>query len=90
MFWHLYPLHFNEALRANVVGKYNCPKPANIDALPPWRDIESHLPPLLRSYLQAGATIASEPALDSFFGCVDFLTILDLSAVNPKYQRRYF
>jgi putative hemolysin len=90
LFWHLSPLHLNETLKSEVLPSYKCPIPANIDSLPAWREIEDQIPPLLRTYLQAGATIASEPALDTFFGCVDLLTVLDLHNMNPKFKRRYF
>lgn len=90
MFWHLYPFYFKDTLRSAVLPNYNCPKPTGIDSLPTWREVEASIPPLLRSYLQAGAYISSEPALDALFGCVDFLTALDLKEINPKYHRRYF
>lgn len=90
MFWHLYPAHYNEKFRARVLPSFNCPMPANLDALPPWSEVEPEVPSLLKSYLQAGAWIVSEPALDTFFNCVDFFTILDLRQLNAKYSRRYF
>lgn len=48
------------------------------------------VPPLLRSYLKAGARIYSSPALDLSFCCSDFLTILDLKELNPSFGKRYF
>jgi putative hemolysin len=90
MFWHLYPAFYNEEFRSEVLPHFNCPMPVNLDTLPPWSEIESQVPSLLKSYLQAGAWIASEPALDTFFNCVDFLTVLDLRQVNSRYSKRYF
>lgn len=90
MYWHLYPIFFNSTIAAKVQPRYLCPRPSNIDSLPGWNVIESQIPALLKSYLQAGAYICSEPALDLFFGCVDILTTLDLQSVHPKFYRRYF
>jgi putative hemolysin len=47
------------------------------------------IPPLLRSYLAAGAKVYGWPALDREFACVDLLTILDWKQLNPKFQSRY-
>lgn len=47
------------------------------------------LPPLLRSYLNAGSFVYGLPAYDKDFLCFDLLTILDLSKLNPKFQARY-
>ena len=90
MYWHLYPLFFNSQIAARVLPKYLCPRPSNVDLLPGWNIVEPQIPSLLKSYLQAGAHICSEPALDMLFGCVDFLTVLDLENIHPKYSRRYF
>ncbi len=48
------------------------------------------LPPLLRSYLQAGAAVYGEPAHDKVFSCVDLLTILDLKKLNRRFRERFF
>lgn len=47
------------------------------------------LPPLFRSYLHAGAQVFGYPALDQDFRCADFFTVLDLGALNKKFQERY-
>ena len=54
---------------------------------PFWKKL---LPPLLRSYLQAGSKVHGAPALDKDFQCIDLLTILDLRSVQGSYARRYF
>jgi len=56
----------------------------------PLEDPKRMIPPLLRSYLNAGAEIHGFPALDLEFGTVDFLTILDLEEINPAFLKRYF
>ncbi len=47
------------------------------------------IPPLLRSYLQAGAKVYGHPALDASFSCTDLLTILDWQELNPKFHSRF-
>lgn len=54
------------------------------------RPVEEHIPPLLYSYIKAGAKIHSLPALDRQFKTADFFTILDMNEINPKHYRRYF
>jgi len=48
------------------------------------------IPPLLRSYINAGAKICGAPAIDRDFGCIDFMTILDLDEISQTYRKRYF
>jgi len=48
------------------------------------------IPPLLKSYLSAGALVYGAPALDIDFKCQDYLTIIDLENLNPSYRKRYF
>jgi len=48
------------------------------------------LPPLLRSYLHAGAKVFGVPAWDREFKCVDLLTVLRVKDLNPKFKSRFF
>jgi putative hemolysin len=48
-----------------------------------------NIPPLLKYYLKAGAMICGEPALDNFFRCTDFFTVLDAESLNKSVERRY-
>lgn len=48
------------------------------------------VPPLLKSYLMAGAKVVGLPAFDEEFGCFDFLTVLDLNEISSSFKRRYF
>lgn len=50
---------------------------------------EAIIPPLLRSYLRAGAKVSQAPSHDPDFACVDFLTVLDLEASNDRFMGRY-
>lgn len=47
------------------------------------------LPPLFKAYLNAGAKVISEPALDRKLRCVDFLTLLDMRELSPARLKRY-
>ena len=47
------------------------------------------LPRLMVAYLSAGARICGEPAIDREFGTIDFLTVLDLDNVSPRFARKY-
>lgn len=48
------------------------------------------VPPLLRSYLAAGAKVYGHPAYDREFECIDVLTILDMNLLNPRFKQRFF
>lgn len=43
----------------------------------------SHIPRLMRTYLSLGATICSEPAMDTQFKTVDYLALFDLASMHP-------
>ena len=47
------------------------------------------IPPLLNSYLRAGAKVFGAPALDSAFRCVDLFTVLKMDKITPLFERRY-
>ncbi len=51
--------------------------------------IKDYIPPLLKSYITAGAKIHGYPALDRELECVDFLTILDIFEMSSMFKRRY-
>lgn len=50
---------------------------------------ESLIPPLMKAYLKFGAKIASEPAFDKDFDCVDLLTILKKEDMTNSLARRF-
>lgn len=56
----------------------------------PAMEVKDMIPPLLKSYLAAGAKVHGHPALDRDFECIDFLTILNLEKISPLFKRRYF
>lgn len=90
IFWHLYPAFHNNEYGMSVLPKFQFVSNSAQNQMFVWSEVEQHIPSLLKSYFQAGAKICSEPALDTFFQCVDFLTVLDLEKIDSKYQRRYF
>jgi len=47
------------------------------------------IPRLLRAYLNLGARICGEPALDREFKTIDFLTLLDLESLSPVARSRF-
>ncbi|HZD13753.1 MAG TPA: GNAT family N-acyltransferase [Pseudonocardiaceae bacterium] len=61
----------------------------------PW-DVElaplpagGSVPPLLRGYLRLGAWVCGPPAHDRDFGVADFLVLLALDRVHPRYLRHF-
>ncbi len=46
------------------------------------------MPPLLRTYLKAGAKLAPVPAFDPDFQCFDFFTILKRKDLNSAFMKR--
>ena len=48
------------------------------------------LPPLFQSYLNLGAEVCGPPALDSEFGTIDFLVLLDLDRLDERTRRTFF
>ena len=47
------------------------------------------MPPLLRGYLRLGAWVCGPPAHDPDFGVADFLVLLGLDRVDPRYLRHF-
>ncbi len=51
--------------------------------------IRAKTPALFQSYLKSGAVVCGEPAVDFDFGCIDFLTVLNLEKLSKLFARRY-
>jgi putative hemolysin len=75
---HLSPMQW----RTRPLPAYDCP----LDHL---SGDEPKIPKLLRAYLTLGAKICGPPALDRHFKTIDFLTLLDLNALNPLARQRF-
>jgi putative hemolysin len=61
--------------------------PWNADGIP--RPARVTVPPIVRAYLRAGGKICGPPALDTVLSSADFFMLLDMSALPPRYTRRY-
>ncbi|MGB5703167.1 MAG: GNAT family N-acyltransferase [Polyangiales bacterium] len=48
------------------------------------------LPPLFKIYLDMGAKVCSEPAMDREFGVIDFLIVLDVENLDERTRKRMF
>lgn len=46
------------------------------------KELKVFIPPLLQSYIKAGAKICGTPAYDKHFKCADFMTLLDTNDMN--------
>lgn len=53
------------------------------------KEAKRHIPPLLLSYLKAGAQVGREPALDRAFECVDFMTVLSTRRMRGVFDRKF-
>ena len=51
---------------------------------------EIALPPLFKVYLDLGAEVCSEPAIDREFGVIDFLIVLDVEKLDDRTRKRMF
>lgn len=78
-----------------VASKHLAPQQYRVVPRRPWRaDLASppqraSLPPLLRGYLRLGAWVCGPPAYDPDFGVADFLVLLSLDRVDPRYLRHF-
>lgn len=52
-------------------------------------EAEEKVPSLLKSYIKAGAKVASYPAYDEEFKCIDFVTVLKRSELDQKLVRKF-
>jgi putative hemolysin len=46
------------------------------------------IPPLIKAYLRLGAFVCGDPAWDRHFGTADFLMLLPVADINPRYVAR--
>jgi putative hemolysin len=54
------------------------------------QDLPVVAPPLVKGYLRCGGRLLAEPAWDQSFGTADFLILLDLAKMEPRYARHFF
>jgi putative hemolysin len=72
-------------MRATPLRPYSLPSIPE----PSRRDALAATPPLLRGYLRLGAWVCGAPADDPDFGVADFLVLLSVDRVDPRYMRHY-
>jgi putative hemolysin len=76
-------------------GKHLAPPAWRVEPRRPWPvDVaeaphRTAVPPLLRGYLRLGAWICGAPAHDPDFDVADFLVLLPLDRVDPRYLRHF-
>lgn len=61
--------------------------PLQLDEIPRLAKVE--VPPLIRGYLRIGARICGEPNWDPDFNSADFLMLLDLQKIDPRYGKHF-
>jgi len=84
---HFYPMPSEVAVRARpelYVPMNRMPK----EAIDPKEGMLS-LPPLLKGYLRAGATIGEGAVIDRQFGTTDVFIYFPLSAIDARYKHRF-
>lgn len=50
---------------------------------------KAEIPPLVKGYLRAGAWVCGEPAWDPDFNTADFLVLLPMSRLAPRYGKHF-
>lgn len=81
-----------EAVRVNPRLKFRIPKHvmnAHPAVVPADFDPSELVPPLLSSYIKAGAKVCGDPALDRSFKCVDFFTLLNTRTMTRSVERKF-
>ncbi|MEY3931950.1 MAG: hypothetical protein RLZZ259_832, partial [Pseudomonadota bacterium] len=52
-------------------------------------DTKVQEPALIRGYLKIGAKVCGEPSWDPDFNTADFLLLMDLQSMHPRYARHF-
>jgi putative hemolysin len=52
-------------------------------------DVEIEPPPLVKGYLRLGAVVCGEPAWDPDFNTADFMMLLSIDRMSPRYARHF-
>lgn len=66
----------------------NFPEGQQLTSVP--EHIQDLVPPLLRSYISAGAKVYGEPIFDPIFKTYDFFTILDMNDLTDRFRKKFF
>lgn len=81
-------LHKDESIKIQALAEVDLHKPKGISCAP--REVGDLVPPLLRSYIAAGARVFGTPIFDPLFQTYDFFTILDMDNLSPKFRKKFF
>ncbi|HEY1059087.1 MAG TPA: GNAT family N-acyltransferase [Limnobacter sp.] len=52
-------------------------------------DVDIEPPPLVKGYLRLGAKVCGEPAWDPDFNTADFMMLLSIDRMSPRYARHF-
>lgn len=83
------------ALRSELLAKHLAPEDFRVE---PIRGLQSlgdpmgarpAVPPLLKGYLRLGAWVCGEPAWDPDFDSADFLVLLPIERMAPRYAQHF-
>jgi len=77
----------NQSYLSNVEYRVTPKLPLPIHELDQDLDVEP--PALLKGYLRIGAKVCGDPAWDPDFNTADFLTMLFLKDINPRYAKHF-
>lgn len=77
--------HIHPDLRVLPMPGYECTVPAGTSTDGPAVKI----PRLFGTYLRYGAKLCGPPAIDRFFGTIDFLALLDVERVDPRTFQQF-
>ena len=83
--WHAFDYlsthgYLHPEIFLGVCPDFECGEPLEA----PYPLKKKTIPRLLKAYLNFGARICSEPAVDRAFGTIDFLTLLDIDDLDEK------
>ncbi|MDX1672220.1 MAG: GNAT family N-acyltransferase [Balneolaceae bacterium] len=76
----------HEQYRVEAMEEYTCPE-VEID-LSAVQEVD--LPQLFRLYMDLGAKVCSEPAIDREFKTIDYLVILDVESLDERTRMLFF
>lgn len=80
--------HIHPEFRALPMPGYQCEVPEE-DIAAALTGPEVKIPRLFGTYLRYGAKLCGPPAIDRFFGTIDFLALLDVEKVDPRTFQQF-
>jgi putative hemolysin len=77
--------HLHESFKLSTNPKYKCPETEREKNA--WKEVK--LPQLFNLYLDLGAKILSDPALDKEFKTIDFLILVDITQLDERSKKLF-